>query len=297
MLVLLIVILVVLLFSSYTIVNPGHRGVVVFLGNVEEDNVLSDGFHLILPPLLRKVVEVDVRTRKLEVVADAASRDLQSMQVTGVLNYHLAPDDVGYLYQEVGLDYENIIIIPAMHEAIKAATALYRVEDVLSKRAEIKQRIQQELSERLGQSHIVVDQFSIANVEFSDEFDQAIERKQIAEQAAQQKEYELQAAQKDIEIAIARAEAERESTIKQAEGRARARELEAAAEANALSLIAKELQDRPELIQYQWAVRLGPNVSAVLLPSDQALILSGDALLGAKTPTVVPETPTVTPMP
>ncbi len=275
----LVILAVVLVFSSYTIIGPGQRGVVVFLGNVETGNVLGEGFHLVLPPMARQVVPVDVRTMKLELVVDAASRDLQSMTVTGVLNFHVNPDQAALLYQEVGLDYENIIVVPALHEAIKAATALYRVEEVLARRAELKTSIQNTLAERLAQTYITVDQFSFANVEFSPEFNQAIEQKQVAEQSALQKEYELQSAQKDIEIAIARAEAEKESAIKAAEGRAQARQLEAQAEAAALALIAAQLRNNPALIQYEWASKLAPGVSTVLLPSDQGIILDAATLV------------------
>ena len=230
--ILLIVVAAVIVFSSYTIIGPGMRGVVVMLGRVE-DTSLGEGFHLILPPVVRQVVEVDVRTKKLEVDAEAASSDLQLIQVTGVLNYHLDPEQVGRLYQRVGLNYENIIIAPAMQEAIKAATAKFRVEQILVQRAVIKDLIQETLTERLAENYIVVDQFSLANVAFSDEFNKAIERKQVAEQAALQKQYELQAAQKDVEIALAKAEGEKKAAIIAAEGRAEARKVEAQAEAEA----------------------------------------------------------------
>jgi len=277
----IVVVALIVVFSSYAIVGPGGRGVVIFLGNVEEHNVLDEGFHLVIPPMARQVVEIDVRTKKLEMVVEAASSDLQTMLVTGVLNYHVNPQGVGLLYQEVGLDYESIIIAPALQEAIKAETAGYRVEEVLVKRTQIKQGIQSTLADRLAESNIVVDQFSMANVEFSQEFNLAIERKQIAEQEAQQKEYELQAAEKDIEIAVARAQAQKESAIKAAEGRAAAREIEAKAEAEALALIAEQLNKSPELIQYEWAVKLGPTVTTVLLPSDQGLIMDAGSLLSS----------------
>lgn len=276
--VLLAIVAVVILFSSYTIVGPGHRGVVVMLGRVEQ-TTLGEGFHLVLPPVLRQVVEVDVRTKKLEVYAEAASSDLQLIQVTGALNYHLDPQNVSNLYREVGPDYENIIIAPAMQEAIKAATARFRVERILVERALIKEDIQSVLTERLAENQIIVDQFSLANVEFSTEFNAAIERKQVAEQAALQKQYELQAAHKDVEIALARAEGEKKAAIIAAEGRAEARKVEAQAEADALRLIATQLRGNPDLIKYEWATRISPTISTVLLPSDQGLILSADALV------------------
>lgn len=277
-LVLIVLAVAIVVLSSYTIVRPGHRGVVVMLGRVE-GTALSEGFHLIVPPVVRQVTQVDVRTKKLEVITEAASADLQIIIVTGVLNYHLDPQAVSKLYQEVGMDFESIIIVPAVQEAIKASTAQFRVEDILVKRPVLKGLIQDTLTERLGSNNITVDQFSLANVDFSAEFNSAIERKQVAEQSALQKRFELQSAERDVEITLARAEGEKKAAIIAAEGRAEARKLEALVEAEALRLIAAQLQDNPALIQYEWATRLSPGVSTVLLPSDQNMILNTDNLI------------------
>lgn len=275
---LVVIIALVVVFSSYTVITPGHRGVVVMLGRVE-DMVLVEGFHLVLPPVVRQVIPVDVRTKKLEMNVEAASSDLQTMRVTGVLNYHVDPMLANRLYREVGINYEEIIIVPAMQEAIKAATAQFRIERVLIERAVLKDTIQQILAERLSRNQIIVDQFTLADVEFTDEFNRAIERKQVAEQAALQKQYELQAAEKDVEITLAIAEGERKAAVIAAEGRAEARRIEAQVEAEALGLIAARLANNPELIRYEWATRLSPGVRTVLLPSGQDFILDTSALL------------------
>ena len=276
---LVVIIALVVVFSSYTVISPGHRGVVVMLGRVE-DMVLVEGFHLVLPPVVRQVIPVDVRTKKLEMNVEAASSDLQTMRVTGVLNYHVDPMLANRLYREVGMNYEEIIIVPAMQEGIKAATAQFRIERVLIERAVLKDTIQKILAERLSRNQIIVDQFTLADVEFTDEFNRAIERKQVAEQAALQKQYELQAAEKDVEIALALAEGERKAAVIAAEGRAEARRIEAQVEAEALGLIAARLTNNPELIRYEWATRLSPGVRTVLLPSGQDFILDTSALLG-----------------
>lgn len=271
-------IVLIVIFSSYTIVEPGHRGVVIMLGRVEE-KALGEGFHLIIPPVARTVQQVDVRRKKLEVNAEAASADLQAMNVTGVLNYHLEPANVGKLFQEVGSDFESIVIVPALQEAIKAATAQYRIERILVERAVLKEMIQESLSARLARSYIIVDEFSMANVEFSAEFNSAIEQKQVAEQTALKKQYELLSAEKEVEIALARAEGDKKAAIIAAEGRAEARRLEAKVEAEALSLIADQLRDNPDLIKYEWATKLAPSVSTVLLPANQDIILGADSLI------------------
>ena len=177
------------------------------------------------------------------------------------------------------MSYEEIIIVPAMQEAIKAATAQFRIERVLIERAVLKDTIQQILAERLSRNQIIVDQFTLADVEFTDEFNRAIERKQVAEQAALQKQYELQSAEKDVEITLALAEGERKAAVIAAEGRAEARRIEAQVEAEALGLIAARLANNPELIRYEWATRLSPGVRTVLLPSGQDFILDTSALL------------------
>ncbi len=274
---LLAIVVLVVVFSSYTIIEPGHRGVVVMLGAVE-DTTLAEGFHLVIPPIARQVVPVDVRTKKLEVNVEAASSDMQLIQVNGILNYHLDPINVNKLYQEVGLDYENIIIAPAMQEAIKAATANFKVERILVERTVIRDQIQKDLNSRLSENNIVVDAFSLADVAFSEEFDDAIERKQVAEQAAIQKQYELQAAQKDVEITLAKAEGEKKAAIIAAEGQAEARKLEAAAEAAALELVSRQLAQNPSLIQYEWARRLAPSVTTIMLPGGQDIILDAKSL-------------------
>ncbi|MBC7316262.1 MAG: hypothetical protein H5T70_07575, partial [Chloroflexi bacterium] len=143
----------------------------------------------------------------------------------------------------------------------------------------LKRIIQENLSERLALNDLIVDQLSLANIEFSEEFNKAIERKQVAEQAALQKQYELQAAQKEVEISLARAEGERKAAVIAALGRAEARRVEAEAEAAALQLIANQLRGNPDLIKYEWAVRLAPTVKTVLLPSGQGIILGADALV------------------
>ncbi|MGI6366774.1 MAG: prohibitin family protein [Anaerolineae bacterium] len=269
---LLAVVLLAIIFSSYTIVSPGHRGVVVMLGKVER-TVLGEGFHLILPPMVRQVIQVDVRTKKLEVLTEAASSDLQAITVDAVLNYHVDPHGVNSIYQEVGLDYESIIIGPALQEAIKSATARFRIDAILNQREQLKKIIQEGLTERLAANDIIVDQVSLANIEFSEEFNLAIERKQVAEQAALQKQYELQAAQKDVEITLARADGERQAAVIAAEGRAESRRVEAEAEAAALALIAAQLRNNPDLVRYEFATRLAPGVNTVLLPADANFIL------------------------
>jgi regulator of protease activity HflC (stomatin/prohibitin superfamily) len=208
-----------------SIVQAGHRGVPHRFGKVF-DRTVDEGIHWV--GFFTRITHFEVRTRKLEIEADSASKDLQSVQTTIALNYHVDPEGVNKLYQEIGVQYNDRIIQPAIQESLKAATAQFTAEELITKRPEVKSLIRQELEDRLHNRYIIVDDFSIVDFSFSAEFDQAIEAKQTAEQQA------LKAA-RDLE----RVKLEAQAQIEQAK-----------AEAEALRLQKQEIT--PDLVQLRW---------------------------------------------
>ncbi len=220
-------ILVILFATGFpiTIVQAGHRGVPHRFGRVF-DWTVNEGIHWV--GFFTSVTHFEVRTRKIEVEADSASKDLQSVQTIIALNYHADPGNVNKLYQEIGVNYNDRIIQPAIQESVKAATAQFTAEELITKRPEVKALIRQELEDRLHNRYIVVDEFSIVDFSFSKEFDAAIEAKQTAEQQALK-------AQRDLE----RVKLEAQQQIENAK-----------AEAEALRL--QKQQITPDLVQLRW---------------------------------------------
>lgn len=196
-------------FSSFTIVGAGERGVITRLGKVQ-DRILDEGFHL-KTPFIERVIHIDVTTQKAETDADAASRDLQSVDTTIALNYAVNPDSVNLLYQEYRRDYVSRLISPAIQEAVKAGTAQFSAEELITKRSEVRDAIKSDLDSRLQPEGINVQSFSIVNFTFSKAFDDAIESKQVAEQKALQAERDLQRIEIEAKQRIAQAEAEAEA--------------------------------------------------------------------------------------
>ena len=197
----------------FAIINAGERGVVMRFGKVQ-DTVFDEGIHLIMP-IITTVKRITVRIQKDSIEADAFSRDLQDIQTDIAVNWHIEPTTVNKIFQEVG-DEEQIvfrIISPAVSEVVKAATAKKTAEEIIAKRTELKQEIDNQLRERLGSYGVVVDDVSLVNISFSDEFAKAIEAKQIAEQEAKRARFEAlraeQQAQADINRAKGQAEAQR----------------------------------------------------------------------------------------
>ncbi|MGI6449685.1 MAG: prohibitin family protein [Desulfitobacteriia bacterium] len=198
-----------IVFKAYVIIEPGHRGVVVQLGAVQP-TVLNEGFHFKVP-FVQEIIPVEVRVQKAQSEETTSSKDLQVVNTIIAVNYRLDPNNVNILYQEVGLSYKEKIVDPAIGESLKAVTAQYTAEELISKRSEVSHKVKETLSEKLATYFMLLDEINITEFKFSPEFNQAIEQKQIAEQQALKANLDLQRieieAQQKIEQAKAEAEA------------------------------------------------------------------------------------------
>ncbi len=203
------VVAIILLFMSVYTVSAGERGVLLTFGKPDMDSV-EEGLHFKVP-FAQTVKKMEVRTQKIETNAAAASKDLQNVETIVALNFHLSPSQVPSLYQEVGKSYVERIINPAIQESVKAVQAKFTAEELISKRTEVRQGIQEVLTDRLIKYYIVVDDFNIVDFKFSAEFNNAIEAKVTAEQQKLKAEMDLERIKIEAEQKVTRAEAEAES--------------------------------------------------------------------------------------
>lgn len=207
----IVLLLGLFLFRPFTIVNAGQRGVVMRFGKVQ-NTILDEGIHPIMP-IMTSVKKLSVRVQKNDFQADAASKDLQKVTTELAVNWHIDPAQVNKVYQQVG-DAEQIvvgIITPAVSEVVKAATAEKTAEEIITKRTELKEKIDKHLKNRLAAYGILVDDVSLVNFGFSPEFTKAIEAKQIAEQEAKQAEYIALKASKEAQAEVNRAKGQAEA--------------------------------------------------------------------------------------
>lgn len=203
-----------ILFASFGVISAGERGVVLNWGKPEQ--ILEEGFYSV-NPISKSIVVMNVQVQKVQQEATAASKDLQTVSSTVALNYHLDPSKVLDLYATIGKGYESTVIDPAIQESVKAATALYTAEELISKREAVKESIKSTLQPRLKNFWIVVDEFSIINFEFSRDFAAAIEAKQVVEQQALQSENKLKQVKFEAQQQIEQAKAQAETTRLQVE--------------------------------------------------------------------------------
>lgn len=206
-----VVLIVFWILNPFVVIGAGERGVVMNFGAVQKD-ILGEGLHMRVP-IMQKVVIMDVRVQKGEGQGDAASKDLQQVTTNVALNYHLDPARVAETYQTVGTlaAVGDRIILPAVQESVKAATALYTAEELVSRRQEVRDQIRTNLRDRLVKNGVIVDEFSIVNFSFSREFNVAIESKTTAEQLKLKAERDLERIRIEAEQKISSAKAEAES--------------------------------------------------------------------------------------
>jgi len=203
------IVFIMIFFRPWVQVGPGQRGIVLNFGAVQ-NQVLDEGLHMLIP-VMQKVVLMDVKVQKVETDAAAASADLQDISTRVALNYHIVQDKANIVYQNIGVQFGERIIDPAIQEVVKAVTAKYTAEELITKRAIVGETMRQALAERLVVNNIAVDAFSIMTFSFSKVFTEAIESKQTAEQLALKAKRDLDRIKIEAEQKITAAKAEAES--------------------------------------------------------------------------------------
>jgi len=213
--------------GSFTIIPAGHTGVVMTLGKVSE-NVMQEGLNFKIP-FVQNVVKMSNKIQVYEVDSSAVSKDLQTVSSKIAVNYRVSNDSSANLYKNVGLDYKTILVTPILQESMKSATAKYTAEELITERAQVGDEVKNTLSDKLNEYGIYIEKFNIVNFDFSQEFNSAIEAKQVAEQNLIKTRTE-----QDQAIVVAEAQA-KEKTIKaNAEAEAILATAKAQAEANRL---------------------------------------------------------------
>jgi prohibitin 2 len=204
-----VIFLILVFFRPWVQVGAGQRGIVLNFGAVQK-LVLEEGLHLRIP-VMQEIVLMDVKVQKAETDAAAASADLQDVTSRVALNYHVVPNQANIVYQKIGVQFKERIIDPAIQEVVKAVTAKYTAEELITKRPAVSEAMRVALADRLIANNIAVDAFSIVIFSFSKIFTEAIESKQTAEQLALKAKRDLDRIKIEAEQKITAARAEAES--------------------------------------------------------------------------------------
>ena len=260
-LILVVVFAVIFLSSSFVVIPAGHTGVALTFGKVE-DVVLQEGLHFKVP-FVQKIVVVDNRIVKLDVNTEAFSKDLQTITTVVAVNYHVGKESSQTVYKNVGMGFEDVLITPAVNEVLKAVTAKYTAVELVSSRAEVSMLLDEGLNEKLNNYGIFINELNIINWDFSEEYINAVEAKQVAEQNLIKTRTEQEQA-----LVIANTEAQKRVIAAEAE----ANEIKVLAEANAESnrILTESISEL--LIKYQTVAKWDGKLPTVMAGSDNMLI-------------------------
>jgi len=202
--------------SAVVVISAGHRGVVFDSVKGVRPVALNEGLNFVTP-FIQTCYEMDVRTQKAEFESSAASKDLQEVSTKMTVNFSPVPAAIPQLFQTVGMDYVEKIVHPAVQEALKAATAKFTAEELITKRELVKQNFHDHLTAVLSRANVTLTETYITDFQFSKPFAAAIEAKQVAAQEVMTAQNKLLQVKVEAEQKIAQYRAEAEGLrLKQA---------------------------------------------------------------------------------
>jgi prohibitin 2 len=243
------VFLLIIFFSCFYQIQSGQEGVLLTFGKASPaaqtaTNGFLGGLHLKMP-IVQSVAKFDVRTQKYgadatqNTLESAASSDMQQVKMRLTVNYHLASGKTPEIYTNLGAGYQDTVIVPTVHEAVKAVTAKYKAVDLIGKRDEVSGEMKNLLIEKLRPYNIVVEQVSITDFDFGDQFNAAIEAKVTAEQQKQKADNDLERIRVEADQVRTAADGQRDAAIATATG-----------EAARVRLVQEELSKSPQYVEY-----------------------------------------------
>ncbi len=272
--------------AGLVFVEPNEIGMVVTMlgsGGIRPDP-LTPGLHWIVPfaerverySIRNQTYTMSVASNEGQVEGDDSiqvrTKDGQQVFIDASVIYAIDQTKAVPLYKTWGTNYEDGLVRPIARGVIRDAASQYGVEEIVSsKRAEMETAITQQLEQTFQQNNLVLRDFVLRNIRFSDEYAAAVEQKQIAEQQAQQAKFVVEQKKQEAEQARQVAQGQADAAVIAAKGAADARVIQAQAEAQANTLLSQSLT--PELLQYQYILKLAPGVQTIFIPSGNQFIL------------------------
>lgn len=230
--------IILIIFSNWAIVPTGHRGVITMFGQTS-DRVLSEGLKMVWP--LESVTNMNIQVQKSENQYVAETSDTQSVTISILMNWHPEADKINILFRDYGPNYADKIITPAINEAVRAEVSRHKVTDLIVQRPAIREAIYNAVSTWIKKYNLVLLEMAVANIDFSEKYDDAIETKQVEEQKAAAKLYELRGVETEAAKRAAQAKGEADAVRAQAQGEADALRIRGESQAEYNRLVSNSL--------------------------------------------------------
>jgi regulator of protease activity HflC (stomatin/prohibitin superfamily) len=274
--------------AGLVFIEPTEVGVVVTIlaeGGMRPDP-LPAGLHWIVPFVERvELYPISIQNFTMArtasegetqglITVESRTSDGQRIFVDSSVIFQINPAQVINIHREWQRRYQDDLILPQARGIIRDAVSQYRVDEVLStKRFNMTDEITQELEAVMAENGLILVDFVLRDITFTEEYAQSIEQKQIAEQQALQAQFVVESKRQEAEQARQIAQGRADAVVIEAKGAAEAQIIQANAQAEANELIGQSLQDNPEILQYQYILKLAPGVQTIFIPTDNQFIL------------------------
>jgi len=272
---------------------PGLHWVVPFVENVKDYSIAKQTYTMATASTEGTVAGDDS--------IQCRTKDGQQVFIDASVIYSIDPKFLINLHITWQGRYEDNVVRPVVRSAIRDAVSQYGVEEIVStKRAELETTISDEIKQGLTANNLIMDDFLLRNIRFSDEYAAAVEQKQIAEQQALQAKFVVEQKKQEAEQVRQTAQGAADSVVIAANGEAQSIQIKAKAQAQAWAALGQVLQNNPEMLTYEYIQKIAPNLQVIYLPSGTPLLLPSTNPTTppvVPTPTVAPTTPVVPPTP
>lgn len=302
--------------AGMVFINPQERGVVISALSPKgyRDQALQPGLRWVIPfaetvvtyPISRSTYTMSSSTAEGARSGDdsiaARTADGQEVRVDASVIYYIDQAKVVQVHIDWQKRYTDELVRPLVRGIIRDAVSQFGVAEVYStRRGDLQALITTQLTKRLGDNGLVLQEFILRDISFSPEYAASVEQKQIAEQQAQQAKFVVESKRQEAEQARQTAQGQADAVVINAKGAAEARLIQADAEAKSLTLIASALKGNPDLLNYQYVTKMSPNVQMMLVPGNTPFLLpfptASASSAGSSTTLTAPPTPTAQPSP
>lgn len=220
---------IILFFGTFFTISEGEKALITTFGKAS-NTIYGAGVHVKLP-IIQHVKRFDVKTIRADYKTQTYTKDIQTATIIVSYSYNLIANDIVQTYREYGNDWQQRILYPNLEQAVKAEVGTWNADTMVANRDKVAENILTSLRERMVAHNypVAITNFQMINIDYSNQFEQAIEKKVIAEQAA----------------------LEEANRTKQVEQTSKQKVVAAKAEAESMRIRANALAQNPKLVSYE----------------------------------------------